>query len=237
MSESHSQRNIPLIMDDRECAGAIPGALRDSGQFDISITRLKTGDYLVDGSFLFERKTLPDFAASVISGRLFKQARRLAAKSQQTSFHSGLILEGVSGDLQDSGISREALQGALVTVTLFIGLPVLRSSLPEETVQLFRFVAEQGRARASGALPRRGYRPKGKEALQNHLLQSFPGIGPARAKSLLAQFGNVRSVITAGEKKLASVPGIGECTARSINWLLEESGSVYLLKNSDLSPG
>lgn len=221
MSKISESRKIPVIIDDREYSGAIPGALHDSELFNVSIARLKSGDYQVDNRFLFERKTLPDFAASVISGRLFKQTLRLATNSPLNELHPALVLEGVSGDLQGCGISREALQGALISITVFMGLPVVRSRSPRETVQVFRYVAEQGRARAAGALSRPGYRPRGKTALQYHLLQSFPGIGPARAKTLLDRFGTPRGVLNAREEDLTSVAGIGSSTAHGILWLLE----------------
>lgn len=221
------QKIIPVIVDDRECAGPVPGMLRAAGHFAVSITRLTTGDYLVDGCFLFERKTLPDFAAAVISGRLFRQAMRLAQAREKEHVHPALVLEGSAEDLQSSGMRREALQGALITVSLHMGLPVLRTRSAEETARVFHYAAQQGRAIACGALPRPGYRPKGKAALQNRLLQSFPGIGPKRAKCLLHSFGSVRAVMNAQEEELTAVPGIGRAGARAINRLLKEEKETY----------
>ena len=218
---------IPVIMDDRECAGAVPGALRAAGHFAVSIARLRTGDYLVDGCLLFERKTLPDFAASVKSGRLFRQAIRLAQARETENIQPALVLEGTAGILERSGMRREALLGALITISLQVGLPVLRTRSPEETVRVFRYAAEQGRAIACGALPRRGYRPKGKAALQSNLLQNFPGIGPKRAKCLLHSFGSIRAVMNARKEELTAVPGIGAAGARAIHWLVEEEKETY----------
>lgn len=58
---------MAVIVDDRERRSGVVQALHVSGDFDITIQRLAVGDYLVDGRFLFERKTLPDLA--VRSGR------------------------------------------------------------------------------------------------------------------------------------------------------------------------
>ena len=56
----------------------------------MEVERLTLGDYLVDNTFLFERKTLPDLAESIKQGRLFSQALRLA----ESKLSVALILEG-----------------------------------------------------------------------------------------------------------------------------------------------
>lgn len=214
---------IPILIDDRERAGPLPAELARAGVFAIEVKRLALGDYLVDGRFLFERKTLPDLALSIQDGRLFRQALRLAA----SPLRAGLILEGTAADLEGSGMRWEAMQGALITVAMFIGLPLLRCRTPVETARTFEYVARQGRTVAGGAFPRRGYRPKGKLALQYHLLQGLPGVGPARAARLLERFGSVEAVVTADAAALAAVPGIGKNTARRVRWAVEEQRAVY----------
>lgn len=218
------KRRISIVLDDREQAGAVPIELECAGIFDVEIRRLKVGDYLVDGRFLFERKTLPDLVASIASGRLFAQTLRLA---QTNGVRPALILEGTSQSLQGSGMRWEAIQGALVTVALFIGLPVLRTRSPRETVRTFEFAALQAHSLASGALARRGRRPKGKAALQRYLLQGLPGVGPERAARLIERFGSVEGVLTADARALESVPGIGRRTARFLRWAVEEDRERY----------
>src|SRR3990167_6477839 len=88
---------IPIIVDDRERRGGVVGALRASGNFAVAVRRLAVGDYLVDDRFLIERKTLPDLTLSIQSGRLFRQALRLA---QVSHLRPALILEGTSADLR-----------------------------------------------------------------------------------------------------------------------------------------
>jgi DNA excision repair protein ERCC-4 len=149
--------SVIVQVDDRESNGPVVELLTQSPEFEITVTRLKLGDYLVDGKFLFERKTLPDLVISIVSGRLFTQAVRLAT----TSWHPAIILEGTAQDLADIGMRWEAIQGALVTVTLFCGIPLLRTRSPEETMRTMLFAAKQRRACAWGALPRPGYRPRG----------------------------------------------------------------------------
>jgi len=178
-----------LVVDDRECRGPMPAALAACDTFAGEIRCLPVGDYCLDDALLFERKTLLDLAASIKDGRLFAQALRLA----KAELPAALILKGSARDLATSGMRVEAIRGALVTVSLFIGLPVLRTHGAAGTVRTLRYAAQQRCALADGALPRRGRRPKGNVALQSHVLQGLPGIGPQRAARLIPRFGPAHS--------------------------------------------
>lgn len=215
---------IPIQVDDRETGGPVVDLLRQSPDFRVTMTRLKLGDYLVDGRFLFERKTTADIVAAIISGRLFSQALRLAV----TPLRRALILEGTGRELAESGMHWGAIQGALITVSLFCGIPLLRTRTPEETVRTMLFAAQQGQAYAIGARPRPGYRPRGKRARQLFILQGLPGIGPERARRLLARFETVESVIIARPEELAEVPGIGKRIARQVRCCVEQPRGEYL---------
>jgi len=66
---------IRIVADDREEAGGVIGELRVRGTWRWSAA-LPVGDFLVEERFAVERKTLADFARSVVDSRLFKQAAR-----------------------------------------------------------------------------------------------------------------------------------------------------------------
>ena len=212
-----------IVVDDRESRSSLLPALRECVDFRVKVMRLSLGDYLVDGRFLFERKTMPDLAAAIIDGRLFGQALRLA----QSPLRPAIILEGTGRKLASSGMKWEAIQGALVTVALFCGIPLLRTRTPQETVSTMLYAARQGRTIASGGLPRRGYRPRGKRARQLYILQGFPGIGPDRAERLLDHFGSIEAIIRAGVEDLRAVSGIGEGIAGALRWSVEQARCDY----------
>lgn len=121
----------------------------------------------------------------------------------------------------------EAIQGALVTISLFFGIPLLRTGTPEENVQTMLFAAQQGQAYAMGALPRPGYRPKGKRARQLFILQGLPAIGPERAQRLIAHFGSVEALMKARAEDLCAVSGIGKRIAEQLRWSVEEPFRAY----------
>jgi ERCC4-type nuclease len=194
---------------------------------DVSVAQLGCGDFLINDQWVFERKTIKDLCVSLVDGRLFKQGLHLI----QSEHHPVVILEGRSSDLKECGVRREAVQGALITLSVFFGLPVLRSLDAEETVRLIRYTAEQGARFAEGGVARPGYRPKGKKYRQLYVLQGLPGIGKKRAEALLEHFGGVEAVMSASEDELAEVNGIGAPIAKKVRNLVQETGISYRTEN------
>jgi len=221
---------IEILADDRERNAGVVDLLRRRENVSLIIERLALGDYLVDGKLLFERKRFPDFIASIRDGRLFGQGCRLAGSPLRTA----LILEGSSADLVGSGMRRGAIQGALISLALYLGIPLLRSRDPAETAQLMLFAARQGRLVATGAPPRPGRRPRGKSRIQSRVLQGLPGVGPQRARQLLETFGSLEAIMHAETEDLASVQGIGRATAEAIRWAVKEESSEYSADFEDI---
>jgi len=220
---------IKIIADDRECKSDVIKALSEIENVEVDIRRLSMGDYQVDNRVIVERKTLKDFAISIIDGRLFKQVIRLA----NSSFMGVLILEGTAVDTADLKMTRESMQGALITVSLILGIPVLRSKDPLETAGLIVYSGRQIETMARGGVHRHGYRPKNKLKRQLFILQGLPGVGPERAGRLLDSFGSVEAVISANSSELQSVNGIGKSIADKIRWAVGERMSPYFPKPFD----
>jgi len=218
-----SEPVVTIVADDREAAGGVIAALRGRADVSLSIARLPLGDYKVDSAILFERKTVRDFAASVEDGRLFNQVKRLAS----SPLKSALVIEGTSADMAATGMRREALQGALICVSIIFGLPVLRAMDADETARLMVYTARQIARLGTQGTHRAGYRPKGRRKRQLFLLQGLPGVGPDRAARLLDHFGSVEAVYSADKEDLLGVAGVGRTTAEKIRWILQEGRQTY----------
>jgi excinuclease ABC subunit C len=61
-----------------------------------------------------------------------------------------------------------------------------------------------------------GHRAQRSKARKTSTLDSLPGIGPARRKSLVARFGGLAGVQAARPEQLAEVPGISQEMAEKI---------------------
>ena len=209
---------VHIVADDRERKSNVIESLLEIENVDLSIQRFSVGDYQVENRLIVERKTLKDFAISIIDGRLFKQMIRL----ENSNTKSALILEGTAVDIAEIGMTREAMQGALITVSLILGIPVLRSKDPSETARLLVYIGRQIESVTRGGVQRHGYRPKHKRKRQLFILQGLPGVGRERAERLLAMFGSVEAAISASSSELQSVAGIGEGIADKIKWAVGE---------------
>ena len=212
-----TEDRLSVVVDDREQESEVINRLQTLDHLDVTVKRLTKGDYEVERRVTFERKTVIDFASSILDGRLFSQAARLASTGRSVA----MIIEGSRDDLAATEMRRESLQGAMVSLTLIWQIPVLRSLSPTETADLILFAAQQLHRRSSGIVVRHGRKAKRKEKLQLQILQGLPGIGPDRAKALLERFGSVRAVMTADPEDLSQLPGIGDKTAEAIGSILE----------------
>jgi len=217
------ERKIKIIADDRERNSGVMSVLQTDGRCDLKIQRISVGDYLIDERVLVERKTLPDLVASIKDGRLFRQALRLVEAEPWCV----IVLEGTVSDLAGSGMRREAIQGTLITLTLYLGIPLLRSTGPDETARLLIYIARQGRTYSGDGPRRHGRLPRGKRRLQIYILQGFPSVGPRRAARLLDRFGTLDGILNAEVEELRKVRGIGLSVARGIHWAVREEEPCY----------
>jgi DNA excision repair protein ERCC-4 len=214
---SQVKDNIQIAVDDRERPSGVVAELEKLSGVVVNVAHLTAGDYCIDEAVLIERKTAADFAQSLIDGRLFGQAGRMASSPLRPAY----IVEGSSAEWAGLGVSREALQGALITLMLIFDIPVFRSADPAESARLILYVGSQlVRLRDPEYLPYRQAKAKRKKTRQLRILQSVPGIGPDRAKRLLERFGTVRACFGASTSELMEVEGIGPKTAATIDQVI-----------------
>jgi DNA excision repair protein ERCC-4 len=214
---NENYQTVQIVVDDRERPSGVIAELEKAGKAIVKVEHLSIGDYCVDGAVLIERKTATDFAQSLMDGRLFSQAGRMSS----SPFRPAYIIEGTSAEWSGVRVSREALQGALVTLMLIFDVPVFRSTEPAETARLIYYIGSQlVRLRDPGYTPYRQAKAKRKKTRQLRVLQSLPGIGVDRAKKLLERFGTVRACLTATPAELSQVEGIGSKTAAAIDQVI-----------------
>ena len=106
MTELRESYEKVLLVDDREPKGLV-AKLSAQCTIPIKFERLKTGDYVCDNEIIVERKTINDFALSIIDRRLFKQYDRLKEFP-----HAYIFISGKLGQVK-SKISRHAILGAI----------------------------------------------------------------------------------------------------------------------------
>ena len=203
---------VDIVADSRETPSETCGVLKARHDVALTIARLQYGDYSIAGQLSFERKTAEDLGRSIIDGRLFRQMSALRRRAKRPV----LLVEGLQPLSSPSGVPWHAVRGALVSVAVVFGVPILAADGPEESAEIMVIAARQMARTTSVAYVRPGYRPKGWRRRALFILQGLPGVGPGRAAALLEAFGSVAAVMAANAESLARVDGIGMRVAESI---------------------
>jgi ERCC4-type nuclease len=206
------QQAVDIIADSREAPSDTFGVLKARPDVALTVTTLKYGDYSVAGQLSFERKTAEDLGRSIIDGRLFRQMSALRRRAKRPV----LLIEGLQPLSSPSGVPWHAVRGALVSVAVVFGVPILAADGPEESAEIMVIAARQIERTTTGAYVRPGYRPKGWRRRALFILQGLPGVGPRRAAALLDAFGSAAAVMAADAEGLARVDGIGMQVAERI---------------------
>jgi len=128
-----------------------------------------------------ERKAAADLGRSIVDGRLFHQMGSL-----RRGFRRPLLLvEGLCDGVAVAGVPWAAVRGALVSVSVCFGVPVLRATDARDSASLIATAARQLREPFDVPYVRPGYRPTGWLRRALYILQGLPGVGPQRARALL----------------------------------------------------
>jgi Fanconi anemia group M protein len=194
--------------------------LLEAGGLEITLRSLEVGDYVVSDRVGIERKTAGDFVSSIIDPErnLFKQVSDLARSYERPV----LILEG--RDLYSRQVSPSSIRGALASIAVDFGVPIIPTEDKEETASVIALLA--AREQSEGRQPK-VHGSKTARTLkeqQEYVVAALPSIGPAVARNLLKHFGSVEAVFNASEEELQEVKLVGPKIAERIRELV---GSGY----------
>jgi Fanconi anemia group M protein len=201
---------ISIIADYREAPSGIPLKLTELG-INIETKSLLRGDYIINQQIIVERKSKEDFVISLIQNRLFKQVANL---KKNKDYRPILLIEGNPYSTKHD-IAREAIKGALLSITVSWHIPIIYSANTKDSAQMLIMAAKQN-LQENFSFHRAGYLPKSMAKKQVYFLQGLPDIGPKLANSLIKQFGTIKKIIVASEKQLLKVEGIGKGKATKI---------------------
>ena len=203
---------------------------------EIKSERLPLGDIIIHDPkqekdiVLFERKTLNDLAASIRDGRYKEQSFRL---SQSTDFHNHNIIYIIEGDIAKyrpavvggSGVTKSALQSAMVSLLYYKGFSVIRTMNVGETADFILHFADKvaKESAISGTNPAYSSSSSVKDVSSD-----ATATATADRYSEVASKKEKRDFITReniGEIMLAQVPGVSPKIAAGI--MKKYDGSVY----------
>jgi DNA excision repair protein ERCC-4 len=93
---------------------------------------------------------------------------------------------------------------------------VLQVESAAESAALLRLMARHAQGRQGQPTSIREPKPAIEELYAAYLVEGLPGVGPQRARQLLAHFGSPAAVMCASAAELSRAPGIGKKSAERI---------------------
>jgi len=202
-----------IFVDSREREMA---KLLEAMGLEVTVRNLEVGDYVVSDRVAIERKTAQDFVSSIIDPErnLFRQIADLA----RTYDRPVLILEG--RDLYTTQMNAASIQGALASVAVDYGVPIIPTDDQDETAKVIALLVR--RETQEGREPKvHGHKTaRTLKEQQEYLISAIPSIGPTVARNLLKHFGSVERIMTASAEELQDAPLVGPKIAQRIRELV-----------------
>lgn len=217
---------IKIFIDNRETSSRIATIL--GKRCLVEEKQLPVGDYLLSKRVAVERKTSSDFLSSLTDGRLFKQLEELKSNFKNPL----LIIEGNGLFNGERKIHPNAIRGALASITLDYGIPILTTENNLETAEMLFSIAKReqlDRRKNNSVRGKKGKRSPNE--IQEYIVAGLPKIDRAKARALLKHFGSPEKVFTASKEELMQVDGIGEKLATKIRRLMQKKYEKSILED------
>ena len=219
------ENNVTIYADVHEASSRILNILRE--RCNLIEKQLHVGDYLLSKRVGVERKTSGDFLSSIVDGRLFKQMDEL-----KTNFRMPLLVIEGNPLSSERKIHPNAIRGALASVSLDYGIPIIKTENNLETAEMLLTIAKREQLDRKKNISLRGSKKKKSiNHRQEFLIAGLPSISSQTARLLLKHFGSPERVFAATREELMSVEGIGEKTAKRIRLLLSKQYEKSILED------
>lgn len=205
---------IQLRVDHRERNSATYHLLARDPEVALEVVTLDIGDYELAPGLRLERKSAPDFTASILTRRLFSQIEMARGTGVE-------LLYLVEGDpYAVDRLHANAITGALSYIAVIERLPVVTCCNSAQAAGLIKTAARHRVEGLGYAINLKPPRPKTIHQQQMYLIAGLPGIGQAKAAALLAHFRTPAAVFAATEAQIAALDGFGPKSAKAITQLM-----------------
>ncbi len=202
-----------VVVDSRELASNV---VKELLKYNVlpKPEKLEVGDYIVSDRICIERKRIDDFIDSIIDKRIFEQASRL-----KKAYEKPIII--VEGNRYSRNFNPNALRGAIISLIVDFGIPVIFSDSEEETASIIALLAKREQEEEKREIQIRGEKKiMSDREMQEYIVASLPYVNTVLARRLLEKFKTVENVFTASKEELLEVKGIGLKIADEIRRIL-----------------
>ena len=195
---------------------------------EIEIKQLIVADFILntkdrDGnikSLAIERKSQSDFINSIIDKRILNQLINMKEHFPLQL----LIIEGSKNIFSLRNFHPNAIRGMLSSIAIDYQIPIIYTKNHRDTAAFLNIIAKRLEKPVRDISLIKKRKPLLLKDQQELLIESLPGVGPNIAKSLLIEFGSVKSVINAKEEELIKISKIGNKKSEGIRRVID---SIY----------
>lgn len=214
-TEKHPE--IKILVDFREKNSGVMKQLLEQG-VDVQLRTLPVGDYQCSARTIIELKTVEDFVASIIDGRLLSQLKELKVASERPV----ILIVGEADIYSVRNVHQNAINGMLATIAVSYGIPIIKARNEKEAAGFLLAVARREQESSSADFsPHTEKKALSIKDMQEYIVSAFPGVGPIISKPLLKKFGSVKKIVEATEDELKEVNLVGDKKAKEIRRVLD----------------
>jgi ERCC4-type nuclease len=194
---------MTIVIDNRETAiiEECKNILGEKFKETIEVKQLSLGDIIIE-DIVIERKTLQDFASSIIDGRYKEQGSRL-----EDALNEGYIIyyfiEGNLNHFSNSKtIKKETLMSAIYSITYEKNMNVIMTHNVKETVQFIlqfrkkKMKNKKEKEKNKEVLTIKKNKKITKDNISEYMLSQIPNVSKVNSEIILNQFGNINHFIT-----------------------------------------
>jgi len=203
-----------LIANIREKESSLVPLLEKEG-VAIKFTPLKLVDFIAGGKIAIIRRTMDEFVAELQNKMVYRTAIEL-----KRDFPDPLYI--VEGQPVVNGSSTTAVRAGITYLSVGRRIPIIFTTGEQDTARYISLLIKQAEF-ASERVTQPSEAPveiEEKQPMegnyQEQILSLIPGVSADNAKTLMASFGNLKSVFNASEEKLRAIKSIGPKKAKAI---------------------
>ncbi len=212
-----NQDKLIVYADHREKTSGVIKELIELG-VKIELDQLEVADYVISKRVGIELKTVEDFVASLIDGRLLAQLPHLRRSYQRPV----IIIEGEEDLYSVRNVHKNALRGMLATIAVSYGIPIVWTKNAKDSAGIIYIIAKREQEEDKGEFtPHSSKQHLSLKDHQEYVVSALPGVGMTLAKPLLKAFKTIKNLVNASEEDLQNVNNIGEKKAKAIRDVLD----------------
>jgi len=206
---------MKILADYREKNSLVCSELVSLGS-DCEFQELKVGDFII-GEVVVERKTVKDFISSMLSKHLPTQLEELKQYEKRLLIIEGIEEHELYND-EPEGINGNAIRGMLLSISLEAKCPIIFTKDYADTAKFLHVIKKRQEKTGKEISLQAKKRNLSFSEQKQFILESFPGVGPVKAKKLIEKFKTLKNIANADEKELAEILN---AKATYFKWLID----------------